>query len=101
MTPTPEQQAEWNRLRTTPPNLLTVIDQQLRFLLGQAERTPPCPHCHTPLSEIDAAPEGWVLGIDCDVQYTCCHCAKPVQFILPLLASQGWYWFTKSPETKP
>ncbi len=95
MTPTPEQSAEWYRLRTTPTNLLTFIDQQRAFLLKQAQRSPPCPHCHTPLSEIDAAPDGWKLEeANTNVQFTCCHCGKPVAFILPLFAGQGWYWFT-------
>lgn len=94
MKPTPEQQAEWKRLRTTPTSLLTFLDQQRKFLLEQATRTPPCPHCHKPLSEIDAAPDDWTLeGVHHDKTFTCCHCGKPLQFILPLFAAMGWYWF--------
>jgi hypothetical protein len=84
--------------RNIPKDLLTVIEQQERFILRQGAMAKPCPNCAQPVNQFDAA------GIDVnefdvaskvhsDYQYHCPRCKRELLFILPLIG--GWVWMLR------
>lgn len=87
-------------LENTPKGLLTSLDQQRQFLLKLALMQSPCPwpDCKKLVSQVDAAdPATWTLEKgDMDSAFTCPHCKRGLQRIIPLVAVPNpWFWMPR------
>jgi hypothetical protein len=90
--------ADIRTILNSPPDLLTSLQRQRRFLALQYQQPQPCPNCKT-LQNVYEASRIPIEQFDFTASGTppcfCTACGRQLEFVVPFIAVGGgpnWHW---------